>query len=73
MAAPVQTPEAIALDECAAPTINGARTSRPRTDATADLEAEIGAEHVARMGEIEHAHHAEDGVRPLAIMKSSMP
>ena len=33
----------------------------PESDATADLEAEIGAEHVeARVGEIEHAHHAED-------------
>ena len=63
MAAPVQTPEAEALDERANHADHQRRQDEPgpEADAAAQLEAEIGAEHVeARMGEIEHAHHAED-------------
>ena len=63
MAAPVQTPQAVALDERPDHADHQRRQDEagPEADAAADLEAEIGPEHVeARVGEIEHAHHAED-------------
>ena len=38
---------------------------RPEADPLGELEAEEGAEHVeAGMGEVEHAHHAEDDGQP---------
>ena len=41
------------------------KEGRPEPDAPGDLETEIGAEHVeAGMGEIEHAHHAENQRQP---------
>ena len=60
---PMHAPQAVALDQRAdrADQQRGDDEARPEADAAADLEAEIGAEHVeAGMGEIEHAHHAED-------------
>ncbi len=59
----MQPPQAVALDQRADNADDQRREDEPRPEADppADLEAEIGAEHVeARVGEVEHAHHAED-------------
>ena len=57
-----------------APTSGGVTTSAGQNPITPDSVGEVGAEHVeARVGEVQHAHHAEDQVRPELSMNSSSP
>ena len=72
----VHVAQAVALHRCAdhADQQRREHQRRPEADPAAELEAEERAQHVeAGMGEVEHAHHAEDEVSPLAIRNSSMP
>ncbi|GLR93589.1 hypothetical protein ACVMFA_009982 [Bradyrhizobium liaoningense] len=63
MAMLVRVAQSVALDRHAdrADQERGEHESRPEPDPFRQLKAEEGAEHVeAGMGEVEHAHHAED-------------
>ncbi len=67
VAVPVHVAQSVALDQRADAADQHRRDDerRPEADHLADLEAEEGAQHVeAGMGEIEHAHHAEDQREP---------
>ena len=67
MSVVVHAPEPPHLDRRAdrAAQHRGQHEGRPEADPVADLIGEVGAEHVdAGMGEVQHAHHAEDQCEP---------